>query len=109
MNKRKFRTYEEFKLEHFKKHPEDIGQYLRIALEEYQKDGDMRALSSALNAATKIRGGVGRLAKATKLDRANLYKIVSGSITPRLDTFLIIMKHLGYSLDLKSMNRRGHL
>ena len=43
MSKRKFRTFEEAQIEHYKKHPEELKSYVRVALEEYQKDGEEKA------------------------------------------------------------------
>lgn len=40
MNKRKFRTFDEVQIEHYKKHPRELKSYIQVAFEEYQKDGD---------------------------------------------------------------------
>ena len=34
MSKRKFRTFDDVQIEHYRKHPAELKSYLRVALEE---------------------------------------------------------------------------
>lgn len=100
MNKRKFRTFEEAQIEHYKKHPEELKSYVRVALEEYQKDGEEKAFLAALAVAARVHGGFSKLSKETGLNRENLYRALSDRSDPRLSTVMQVLTALGFSLQL---------
>lgn len=75
--------------------------YLQVALDEYQNDNDADALLIALRNIAEARGGITKLAKKTHLNRQNLYKALSHSGNPRLDTFGMILKGLGFHLSVQ--------
>lgn len=83
------------------KNPKEADLYLRIAMEEYQEDGDTDALLVALRNVAEARGGMGQLAKKTHLNRQNLYHVLSEKGNPTLDTFGLILKGLGYKLSIQ--------
>lgn len=86
------------------KSPEEAYLYLRVAIDEYNEDGDVDALLVALRNITEAKGGMGELAKRTHLNRQNLYNVLSKNGNPTLDTFESILKGLGYKLDIKPVN-----
>lgn len=98
MNGKKFRTFNEFEIEYFKKSPDKLKKYLKVALEEYQKDGDERAFLASLSVATKVYGGFGKLAKETGLNRENLYRALSERSAPRFSTVMQVLSTFGVSL-----------
>lgn len=100
MKKNKFRTFEDAQVEHYKKHPRELKNYLKIALEEYQQDGDEKAFLSALSVAAKARGGFSRLSKASGLNRENLYRALSERSDPRFSTIIQVLSNLGFSLKI---------
>src|SRR3990167_10115692 len=75
--------------------------YLQVALDEYQEDNDADALLIALRNVAEARGGITKLAKKTHLNRQNLYKALSKAGNPRLDTFGMILKGLGFHLSIQ--------
>jgi len=83
------------------KNPKEADLYLRVAMDEYQEDGDTDALLVALRNITEARGGMGQLAKKTHLNRQNLYHVLSEKGNPTLDTFGLILKGLGYKLSIQ--------
>ncbi len=97
MNKRNFRTFDEFEIDYFKKHPKELKRYIEIAFEEFQNDGNEKAFLASLAVATKVRGGFAKLSKETGLNRENLYRLLFKS-DPRLSNFMKIMNSLGLSL-----------
>ncbi|MEW6557124.1 MAG: addiction module antidote protein [Elusimicrobiota bacterium] len=97
MSKRKFRTFDEFEVNYYKKHPKELKSYLEVALEEFQKDGNERAFLAAIAVVSKVRGGVTKLSKDTGLNRENLYRSFFKS-DPRLSNFIKIINSLGISL-----------
>lgn len=96
MAKRKLRTFDEFEVDYYKNHPDEIKGYIAAALEEFQKDGDERAFLAALAVAAKVKGGLTKLSQNTGLNRENLYRSFFKS-DPKLSNFIKIIR----SLDLK--------
>jgi len=89
------------------KNTEEANLYLRVAMDEYHEDGDIDALLLALRNIAEAKGGIGHLAKMTHLNRQNLYSALSKSGNPRLDTFELILKALGYRLDIQPEHYKG--
>lgn len=53
---RKFRTLDEFEEEYFRKHPEEIDDYLTEIFQEYAQDNDSGALLASLRIIARVRG-----------------------------------------------------
>ena len=100
MSKRKFRTFEEVQVEHYKKHPRALKIFIEVALEEFQKDENEEAFLSALALAAKVHGGFSKLAKETGISREHLYRALSEKGDPRLSTFIQVIQSLGLSLSV---------
>ncbi|HBU68804.1 MAG TPA: putative addiction module antidote protein [Elusimicrobia bacterium] len=98
MNKRKFRTLEEVEIEYFTKHPNEVKQYLRVAMEEYEKDGDEKAFLASLAVVAKVRGGFSKLSREVGLNREHLYRALSRKGDPKFSTVMNILRSLGVSL-----------
>lgn len=74
--------------------------YLKVALEEYENDGDYNAFMLALRNVAEAQGGVGKLAKKTKLDRTHLYRVLSSKGNPQLLTLDHILRTMGFRLSI---------
>ncbi len=98
MNKKKYRTLNEIEEEYFTMHPKEIKQYLEVALEEYQKDGDEKAFLSSLAVVTKVKGGFTKLSKEAGLNREHLYRALSKDGDPKFSTVIQILNSLGLNL-----------
>ena len=83
------------------KDPAEAYGYLQVAIEEYQIDNDAEALLVALRNIADAQGGMTELARRTHLNRQNLYNILSKKGNPRLDTFGLILKGLGFKLTIQ--------
>jgi probable addiction module antidote protein len=81
--------------------PEEAAIYLQVALDEYQTDGEVEAFLIALRNVTEAQGGVGKLAKRAHLNRQSLYRTLSSKGNPRLDTFGLLLKGLGFHLSIE--------
>lgn len=88
------------------KKPKEANLYLRIAMEEFQEDGDTEALLIALRNIAEAKGGMTKLAKKTHLNRQSLYHVLSEKGNPTLDTFGLILKGLGYRLSISPEEKR---
>jgi probable addiction module antidote protein len=71
--------------------PEVAALYLEESLEY----GDMELFTEALKAVAEALGGIGRLAKKTKLNRETLYRTLSEAGNPRLDTLAKVLAAMG--------------
>ena len=74
--------------------PEDIAEYLDVALGEE----DDRVLLMALRNAVEAIGGMTELARRTGLSRETLYRTLSERGNPRLSTLRAILK--AFDVDL---------
>jgi len=96
-----YRKWHEVSVERMKKDAKTASAYLKLALEEYEKDADAAALLVALRTVVEARGGIGTLSKATGLNRQTLYRTLAGQHSPRLDTLTTILNFCGLTLSLK--------
>lgn len=99
-------SYHDELIESLKKQKE-ANLYLRIAMEEFQEDGNVEAFLVALRNIAEARGGMGQLAKKTHLNRQSLYQVLSKNGNPRLDTLDLILKGLGYRLAIQPEVRKA--
>jgi probable addiction module antidote protein len=74
--------------------PREASAYLNAAAEQ----GDGRAFLIALKDVVDVHGGVSALARKTKLNRGNLYRMLSGGGFPRLDNLRRVLKAAGLSI-----------
>lgn len=80
--------------------------FLDVALEEYEKDGDTEAFLLALRDVAEAQGGITKLAEKTKLNRQNLYKILSEEGNPRLKTLGAVLHELGFRLSVEPIETK---
>jgi len=80
---------------------EDAAVYLKVALEEYEKDKNREAFLLALRTVVEAQGGFTKLAEKTKLNRQNLYRSLSSHGNPRLSTLDSILQALGFRLSIE--------
>jgi len=100
MKKNDYRTFDDAQIEYYKEHPKELKNYLKAALDEYQKDGDEKAFLAALSVAARVNGGFSKLAKETGLNRENLYRALSKHSDPRFSTIMQVLGSLGFSLKI---------
>lgn len=83
--------------------PKEAIAYLKVALEEYEQDGDREFFLLALRNVAEARGGISMLAKKTHLNRQNLYRALSGKGNPTFETLDAIFHGLGFRLSLEPL------
>jgi len=98
-NNRKFKDY----LIESLKNSKEAKAYLQVALEEYESDENTKRFLKMLRNVAEAQGGVLQLAKKTKLNRQNLYRVLSEKGNPRISTLSNILKGLGFSLTIKEI------
>ena len=75
----------------FLHNPEAASAYLNAALEEGDKDFFLQALRNVLEA----QGGMTRFARAAKLNRVSLYKMLGSKGNPGFESILRLLKAAG--------------
>ena len=85
--------------------PKQLEAYLEVVIEEYKETRDVRSLLVSLRNIVEAKGGITKLAEKTKLNRQALYRTLSLEGNPRLDTLDIILKELGFEIDIKPIQK----
>lgn len=88
--------------------PEYAQVFLDVALEEYEKDGDIDAFLLALRDVAEAQGGIGKIAKQANLNRQNLYKALSKKGNPHLHTIGLVLHALGFRLSVAFIETKMH-
>ena len=82
---------------------EEINEFIEAAIEEAQNDSDPKYLIHALDTAARVRGML-KTAEEADIDRASLYRILSGETDPGASMLAKIAAALGYRLTLVRQN-----
>ena len=98
-------SYRESLLESLKD-PDEATQYLNACLE----DDDPRVFLLALRDVAEARGGIRSLSRAAHLSRESLYRMLSKSGNPSLDSLSAVLNACGLRLAVQSTapRRRKH-
>jgi probable addiction module antidote protein len=89
----KTESYKENLLESLKD-PETAAEYLTACLD----DGDVDVFLLALRDVAEAQGGIRKLAGRARLNRENLYRMLSGSGNPPLTSLDSVLSSLGLRL-----------
>ncbi len=93
------RPYQEDLIEDLKDIKTALG-YLNAVIEE----GDRNTFLLALRYVAEAQGGIGKLAKTAKMNRVNLYRILTKKGNPELHTLDQILHGLGLRLAVVENN-----
>ncbi len=86
------------------RNPEEAAQYLNACLE----DDDPRVFLLALRDVADARGGIRTLSRDAQLNRESLYRMLSRSGNPSLDSLTAVLKACGLRLRVQSAaSKRG--
>ena len=94
--KRAFPASAPYRAADYLKTDADRAAYLEALLE----DGDSRVLTIGLRDLAESAGGMAMIAKRTGLSRETLYRTLSASGNPRLDTLSALLHALGLRLSV---------
>ncbi len=76
------------------KDPIEASEYLNAVL----KEGDFNLLLEALKDVAEAQGGMTQLSRQTKLNRANLYQMLSSHGNPRIQSVENVLKVYGLKI-----------
>jgi probable addiction module antidote protein len=98
--------YHDSLIEHLAANPKEAVAYLNAVAE----DGEIKYLLKALRNVVEAQGGVGALAKKTKLSRTTLYKTLSATGNPEVATLDAILAVYGIRIGFFTVapSRAGH-
>jgi probable addiction module antidote protein len=95
---------DEIRLRHLKK-PKRAEFAVKLALKEFEKDGDVRVLLDTLRLVARAQGGITHLARKTSVSRQALSEALSPNGNPRLRTFQNVLGALGLKMSLKRTSK----
>lgn len=98
-----YQTYDDWAAASVGTTKKQMDQFLKLALEDFEKDSDVAVLLVALRQIAKAKCGMVEISNKTGLTRESLYKILSKDGNPTLTTFKAILDSLGYCLSVKSI------
>ena len=93
---KKITTYQEDLIESLKD-PKEAAAYLNAAMEE----GDQALFLLALRNVAEAHGGIGSVSQKSKLNRENLYRMLSKKGNPEIKSIFTILQSLGLKLSIE--------
>jgi probable addiction module antidote protein len=86
----------------FLKDPKRAEFTLKLALKDFEKDGNVNILLDTLRLVAQAQGGLAKLARETAISRKALHEALSADGNPRLRTFQSVLEALGLRMSFKS-------
>ena len=99
---RKHRKWREMVIEHLSNDWNAALDYIQLAIEEYQDDGDIAVFLLALQTFAKSQSGISELAKKTNMDSQFLSELLAGEKLLTIDIFVNILSALGCKLTIQT-------
>ena len=81
-------------------------EYLAVALEEYEEDGNIEAFLLAIRDVANAQGGLSKLAARVQLSHQSLYKVLSENGTLQFNTIGSILHGLGFKFSIEALENR---
>jgi probable addiction module antidote protein len=88
----------------FLKYPKSADFTLKLAVKEFEKDGDMNVLLDSLGLIAEAQGGIAQLARKTEISRKAIHDALSPDGNPRLRTFQSVLEALRLKISLKPVH-----
>lgn len=93
-------------MEYLKDNIELQKEYINELLNEYLKDNNSEAFLSALKPLIQLNGSISSFAEKTGINRTYFYKLFKKQVKPEFPTIVLIIKNLGFDVDLTLTPRR---
>ncbi len=97
------RTWDEYLIGQLAQSEDEAVAYLNAAVEE----NHLPTLLLALRHVVEARGGLGKLARDTKLNRAGLYRQLTEEGNPTISSFQTMLDALGFKLVIQAKTPPG--
>lgn len=92
--------FDEIRLKYLR-NPREANFAIKLALQEFEEDGDVEVLLDTLRLVAQAQGGLAALARKTDLSRQAIHKALSPRGNPRLRTFQSVLNSLGLRMTFK--------
>jgi probable addiction module antidote protein len=92
---------------HFLKDPKEAAFASKLALKEFEEDGDINALLDTLRLIAQAQGGIAKLARKTAISRKAVHEALSPDGNPRLRTFQSVLDALGLKMSVRAVRDRA--
>ena len=96
--KRKIKKYEDSLIESLKS-PIEVAAYLTVHIEDNSKYAEEIFLLALKDVARAYR--IKKVAEKAKVGRESLYKTLSGSVNPKLNTLRSILDSMGFKMTIE--------
>lgn len=97
MAKRPYRKFREVEEDYFRKHPDEIDDYLKEIFDEFAQDGNTPSLLSSLRVVSRVKG-ISEISRETGITRNGIQKALSEEGNPKFENINAIMHAMGYRL-----------
>ncbi len=87
-------------LDYLKDDIEMQKEYISGLLYEYLRDNNADAFLSALKPLIQLHGSISDFAKKSGINRTYFYKLFKKEVTPEFPTIVLIIKNLGFNIDV---------
>lgn len=87
-------------IEYLKDDIELQKEYITQLLDEYIKENNLDLFLSALKPLIELNGSVSEFAKKTGINRTYFYKLFRKQVKPELPKLVLIIKNLGFDINL---------
>ena len=101
----KYRKFKDYHLEQLR-NPEDAKVYLSVALEDFEKNGDIDAFLLAVKDVAEAQGDLTKLAERVSLTDEAIHKVLSANGNPQLHTIFKILYELGFRFSIEARENR---
>lgn len=93
---------DEIRLERLKD-PKRADFAMKLALKDFEQDGDVDSLLETLRLVARAQGGIAALARKTSVSRQALSEALAPAGNPRLRTFQSVLEALGLRMSFKAV------
>lgn len=98
-----YQTWREYLIEKLAADHERAINYLDVALEEYQVDGDVHLFLVALRTVIESQDGIAAIAKRVSIDPQALLDMLSSEEIPHIDMLRTLLTTLGCRLSIEPL------
>ena len=98
-----YQTWREYLIEKLAADHKRAIDYLDVALEEYQVDGDAHLFLVALRTVIESQDGIAAIAKRTSIDPQALLEMLSSEEIPHIDMLRSLFTTLGCRLSIEPL------
>ena len=104
-----YQTWREYLIEKLTADHKRAVDYLDVALEEYQVDGDAHLFLVALRTVIESQDGIAAIAKLNSIDPQTLLEILSSERIPDIDMLSTLLTTLGCRLSIEPLQNVIHV